>query len=108
MGDFYIVYDNITNQVLCKYEVSELDTRTSWYCVNPPFGLDWNLGEIEESARFPSKMSAVHSIEELVELFSNNGEETNFSLVKLDTEMVEVCIEPGVEVQFSTGSRLRA
>jgi len=89
MSEFYAIKDNVTTQTLCKFTWNSDSQFADWEYI-----LDHGctLEPIKESARFADRHEAKSAVLKLNELFESQGEKVDFSVVKVQSAMVEEAI----------------
>tara|TARA_R110000824_G_scaffold148920_3_gene318895 strand:- start:6051 stop:6458 length:408 start_codon:yes stop_codon:yes gene_type:complete len=108
MKEFYIIYDNITREVLTrltfipiekdKYKICDLN----WKADSDPryltreLGFEWSIELIDDTARFHSIKSASTAAGVLKGMLTDRGLDYDLAIVKIKTQLVETCDGPGV------------
>ena len=107
MKEFYVIYDNITREVLTrltfipvekdKHKICDLN----WKADSVPrylareTGFEWSIDLVDDTARFQSIQSASIATDVLKAMFAERGLEYDLAIIKIKTQLVETCVGAG-------------
>jgi hypothetical protein len=107
MKEFYVIYDNITREVLTRLTFIPIEEGKSKICdldwkadsdpcyLTRETGFEWSIDLVDDTARFQSIKSASLATDILKNMFAERDLEYDLTIIKIKTQLVETCVGAG-------------